>query len=451
MNEEQLLDKALAILDQNGANEAYNYLLSNKGLLHEHSSQLYNFLYCLSAVIGMKDESLAWIREAIIDKGYWYRPDVFEDDDLDSIRYEAKFLEYKKISDEKYYEALKTTKTLCTWEETKSTKLALVLHGNQQNMYSDKEHWKYLEKDGYQVEYIQSKVIDSYMLYRWEDDGEVQLDDMIEKVSWEKYDTRVLCGFSAGCNEILKTLLKTGIECEKIILQSPWIPVIDDNLDSLLDVLSNVSIEINCGLHDEDCLPNAKKFADEAVKQGLNCKLQIIDGLGHSYPVDIITTSRLLIRRFKETDTEQYIRIMTNPAVTKYLGSGDDMTSEDVLKLLANFEAAWNDGYGVFAVTEIVSGDVIGHCGIKPIGDGRIEILYAYAPSTWGKGYATEAGSAVFDYAKKNFTAAKEIIAMSYPQNNGSVAVIEKLGFKNVGQEEHFGNLLDVFSIDLTT
>jgi len=290
MREEQLLDKVLVILGENGANEAYGYLLSNKGLIDEPSSQLYNFLYCLSAVIGAKRESLAWIREAIIDKGYWYRPKAFEDDDLDSIRNETDFLEYKKISDKRYYEALKTTSTLCTWEETKSSKLALVLHGNQQNMYSDKKYWKHLEKDGYQVEYIQSKIVDSYMLYRWEDDEETQLNDMIGKLPWEKYDTRVLCGFSAGCNEILKTLLKTDTKCEKIILQSPWIPGIDDNLDSLIHVLSNVSIEINCGSNDDDCLPNAKKFANEAVKQGLNCKLQIIDGLGHSYPIDTITT-----------------------------------------------------------------------------------------------------------------------------------------------------------------
>jgi len=286
MREEQLLDKALAILSENGASEAYNYLLSNKDLIDEHSGQLYNFLYCLSAVVGAKEESLAWIREAIIDKGYWYRPEVLEDDDLDLIRNESSYMECKKISDERYYEALKTTKTLCTWAEIKSEKLALVLHGNQQNMYSDNGYWKHLEKYGYQVEYVQSKIIDSYMLYRWEDAEETQLDSIIGKLPWDKYTTRELVGFSAGCNEILKTLLKTGITCEKIVLQSPWIPMIEDNLDSLLNVLANINIEIICGENDDDCLPNAKKFADETVKQGLNCKLQIIDGLGHSYPID---------------------------------------------------------------------------------------------------------------------------------------------------------------------
>lgn len=283
MKEEQLLDKVLTILGESGANEAYSYLLSNKGSVNEHSGQIYNFLYCLSAVIGVKNESLAWMREAIIDKGYWYRPEVFEDDDLDSIRNEADFLKYKKLSSERYYKALELTKTLCTWEKIKSEKLALVLHGNQQNMHSENNHWRFLEKN-YQVEYVQSKTIDSYGLYRWEDDGEIQLDNIIKKLPWAKYNTHLLCGFSAGCNEILKTLLNTFVKCEKIILQSPWIPVIDNNFDGLLNALANVSIEIVCGSNDDDCLPYAKKLADEAVKQGLNCKLKIIDGLGHSYP-----------------------------------------------------------------------------------------------------------------------------------------------------------------------
>ncbi|MCL2377036.1 MAG: hypothetical protein FWC76_06540 [Defluviitaleaceae bacterium] len=284
MREEQLLDKALEILGKSGAAEAYSYILSNKGLLDGHSSQLYNFLYCLSAAIGAKDEALAWIGEAIVDKGYWYRPEVFEDDDLASIRDEAKFLEYKKISDERYHEALKGASALCTWEEAKSGKLALVLHGNQQNMYSDNGYWKFLEGEGYQVEYVQSRIIDSHMLFRWEDDGETQLDGIIEKLPWQRYDTRILCGFSAGCNEILKALVKPTVKCEKIILQSPWIPMIDDNLDNLLVALGETAIEIICGENDDDCLPHAKKLAEEAAKRGLNCKLEIVPRLGHSYP-----------------------------------------------------------------------------------------------------------------------------------------------------------------------
>jgi ribosomal-protein-alanine N-acetyltransferase len=161
-----------------------------------------------------------------------------------------------------------------------------------------------------------------------------------------------------------------------------------------------------------------------------------------------IDTERLTLRRFCGADTEPYIAVMTNPAVTKYLGSGKDNTREDVIKILSQYESVWNQGYGVFAVVEKTSGTVIGHCGVQPIHDGRIEILYAYGPSAWGKGYATEAGRAVLVYAKEHF-GLRDVIALAYAQNTGSVNVIKKLGFTGIGPEPHFGSILEVFTLTL--
>ena len=161
-----------------------------------------------------------------------------------------------------------------------------------------------------------------------------------------------------------------------------------------------------------------------------------------------ITTTRLELRRFAESDTQAYTEIITNPDVTRYLGSGRDCSKEDALKFLARYESVWDEGYGIFAVTEQASSNLIGYCGIRKIPDGRVELLYAYAPLAWGKGYATEAGKAVLAYAREHFELSK-VIAMSYPQNAGSIGVIKKLGFKSIGQEEHFGKMLEVFALDI--
>ena len=282
--EEQLLDKTLEILSDSGTVEAYKYLLAQKEHLNDHSSQLYNFLYCLASSTGAKSEALVWLKEAIVQKGYWYRPEVFEDEDLDLIRDSEDFLEYKKISDERYYKALETANTICTWEKINGNELALILHGNQQNMFFGRDYWCFLEDEGYQIEYVQSKTIDSYNLYRWEDKGDVQLNKIVSAVPWEKYSHTALCGFSAGCNEILRALVFAGVKCEKIILVCPWIPAFDENLNDIIAVLRNVSIEIVCGEDDEDCLPYAKKLHKAATESGLNCNLEVVKGCGHSYP-----------------------------------------------------------------------------------------------------------------------------------------------------------------------
>jgi len=159
-----------------------------------------------------------------------------------------------------------------------------------------------------------------------------------------------------------------------------------------------------------------------------------------------LTTARLEIRRFADVDPEPYIEALTNPEVTKFLGTGKPMTREEVIRMISRFEAICDSGYGIYAVAKIASGKVIGHCGIRPIPDGRIELLYAYAESAWGKGYATEAGRAVLDYGLEHF-AFDEIIAMAYPQNPGSIGVMKKLGFSRLGQEEHFGTMLEVYTL----
>ena len=157
-----------------------------------------------------------------------------------------------------------------------------------------------------------------------------------------------------------------------------------------------------------------------------------------------IMTERLEIRRFRQADKEQYTKIMTNPTVYKYLGSGEGLDEAGAQKLLTFFSFS----RGVFAVVEKKSGNLIGHCGIRPIPDGRIELLYAYDPSAWGKGHGTEAAAAVLEYGKENFEI-DELIAMAYPENPASIGIIKKLGFKSIGQEEHFGKMLEVYSLKL--
>ena len=91
-----------------------------------------------------------------------------------------------------------------------------------------------------------------------------------------------------------------------------------------------------------------------------------------------IITNRLEIRKFHPKDKEAYVRIMTQSAVTKYLGSGTTMTEKNVENMLTSFQFS----AGIFAVVERASSNVIGYCGIRPIPDGRIELLYAYDRAT---------------------------------------------------------------------
>ena len=165
-----------------------------------------------------------------------------------------------------------------------------------------------------------------------------------------------------------------------------------------------------------------------------------------------IKTNRLEINRFKENDVRSYSEIMIKPEVTRFLGNGTPWLKEEAEKRAEQKikfinECIKEKGFGVYAVRESSTGQLIGHCGFQKLEDGRLEFLYAYDPSVWGKGYAQEAGKALLDYARENFCF-PELIGLVYPENEGSINVLKKLGFKKNREEEFFGKMLNVFLLE---
>lgn len=157
-----------------------------------------------------------------------------------------------------------------------------------------------------------------------------------------------------------------------------------------------------------------------------------------------LITERLELRRFTQTDEGGFVEILTDPEVYKFLGDGQGATPEFAKKILVNY--IFNRG--IFAVVEKTANTLVGYCGVRPIQDGRIELLYGYGPAAWGKGFGTEAAKAVLQYAKDELLM-KNIIAIAYPENLGSIGVIKKLNFTHCGTEEHFGKMLELFSLSL--
>jgi ribosomal-protein-alanine N-acetyltransferase len=157
-----------------------------------------------------------------------------------------------------------------------------------------------------------------------------------------------------------------------------------------------------------------------------------------------IYTKRLVLRRFIESDFENYYDILKQEEVSKWIGSGKIKSKDDVKNIMRNFESHWKkNNYGVWAVIKKENNELVGHCGLKPLEDiQEIELLYAFRPNSWGNGYATESARAVIRLALDELKL-KHLIALVYPNNKRSCNVIEKLGFKYKGEQEHFGiNLL---------
>lgn len=154
-----------------------------------------------------------------------------------------------------------------------------------------------------------------------------------------------------------------------------------------------------------------------------------------------IETKRLILRPLLDTDFEAYSAIMTQRAVTRFLGNGQDKSMEDVKNLLERFQQIQKShGIVLHGLVEKDSLKLVGHCGYLPLSNKKgYELLYALTPTVWGKGYATEAATATINYAKKHYDW-DQIFAMVYPKNIASKKVLTKLGFQHKANEKH-GNI----------
>lgn len=85
-------------------------------------------------------------------------------------------------------------------------------------------------------------------------------------------------------------------------------------------------------------------------------------------------------------------------------------------------------GYGMFVVEERETGRFIGRVGaLQPMGWPGLEVAWAMVPSARGKGYATEAATAVVDWVFCRFDFDR-IISVIDPRNTPSQRVAQRLG-----------------------
>ncbi|MGQ0568845.1 MAG: GNAT family N-acetyltransferase [Armatimonadota bacterium] len=139
----------------------------------------------------------------------------------------------------------------------------------------------------------------------------------------------------------------------------------------------------------------------------------------------------MLLRPLEAADADVLAAMWSDPDVTKYMGGPRDF--QRVRQILEDeVRTGSPEPIGFWPVVEKASACVVGHCGLQQKDvDGRteIELVYVFAGESWGKGYATEAASAVRDYASHSLGLPR-IIALIQPENRASARVAEKIGMQ---------------------
>ena len=145
----------------------------------------------------------------------------------------------------------------------------------------------------------------------------------------------------------------------------------------------------------------------------------------------VLQTHRLILRHFEMADARALERLFADPAVMRY---GDSTKSpqwvrEWVRSYVHQHYSKW--GFGMWAVVEKGSHQVIGYCGLSGFpdrcGPDETELGYRLMRKSWGYGYATEAATAVRDHAFGKLRL-RRLTAIIDPHNIASIRVAEKVG-----------------------
>jgi len=160
----------------------------------------------------------------------------------------------------------------------------------------------------------------------------------------------------------------------------------------------------------------------------------------------IITTERLTLRPLTAADADWWVRLHADPEVNRFVGS---YTAEQAAVRLAAIEEQWSTrGHGLCVVRLRATGEPIGRCGLNWWEQfDEVEAGWTLERPHWGRGYATEAATAVLGWGFGEL-GLERITAMIHPGNAGSTAVAARLGFTHLREDRLGDREVTVYGLD---
>jgi RimJ/RimL family protein N-acetyltransferase len=151
-------------------------------------------------------------------------------------------------------------------------------------------------------------------------------------------------------------------------------------------------------------------------------------------PLPDVTTDRLVLRRFHESDLDELASVFAKPQVWRF-PYGRGFTRAETERFLHLQREEWEEnGVGCWAAIERSTTRLVGYVGLSvpsflPEVLPALEVGWRFDPDVWGLGYATEGASAALDEAFSTLGLA-EVCSVPQSDNPPSVRVCERLGMR---------------------
>ena len=147
----------------------------------------------------------------------------------------------------------------------------------------------------------------------------------------------------------------------------------------------------------------------------------------------ILETERLILRNWLESDVPSYMRLSEDVGYNCFSRPGHFLVrsiEEAQSKIRDRMTLFDKSGLGKFPIFLRDTEEFIGTCGLEPFelaGQPEVELGYRLCLKHWGRGYATEAASAILRHGFDT-VGLQKTMAFVLPQNVASRRTLEKLG-----------------------
>ena len=145
----------------------------------------------------------------------------------------------------------------------------------------------------------------------------------------------------------------------------------------------------------------------------------------------MITTSRLVLREWEDSDREPFALLNADVRVMEFMSKA--LTPEESTAWVERIRADWRThGFGLYATVMRHDQKFIGFIGLSvPTFESTftpcVEIGWRLAAEYWNRGLATEGAEAVLRHAFATLNL-DEVVSFTVPANRSSRRVMEKIG-----------------------